>query len=122
VQPNGDSSDRRVVEACGLALAARARRPVFVTLGAAGILLCDATGPEYIPAVPVSGPIDSVGAGDSVMAGMVSALCAGASLCEAAIVGNLAASVTIRQIGTTGTTSPAQILRPAPSLSTCPSF
>ncbi len=111
VQPNGDPSDRRVVEACGLALAARARRPVFVTLGAAGILLCDAAGLEYIPAVPVSGPIDSVGAGDSVMAGMVPALCAGASPHEAAIIGNLAASITIQQIGATGAASPDQILR-----------
>jgi len=60
--------------------------------------LCDAAGSEYIPAVPVSGPIDWVGAGDSVMAGMVPALCAGASLREAAIIGNLVASITIQLI------------------------
>jgi sugar/nucleoside kinase (ribokinase family) len=43
------------------------------------------------------------------MAGIVAALCAGGSPQEAARVGNLAASVTLHQIGTTGTASRAQI-------------
>jgi rfaE bifunctional protein kinase chain/domain len=105
----GDPTDVGVAEACGLALAARARRPVFVTLGAGGILLCTTGACEHVPARPALGPIDPVGAGDSVMAGLVSSLCAGASLREAALIGNLAASVTIRQIGTTGTASPEQL-------------
>lgn len=109
VQPEGDATDRKVIEACGLALAARARKPIVVTLGAQGILLFDG-GVEHVPTRPASGPIDPVGAGDSVMAGLVSALCAGASLREAALVGNLVASVTIRQIGTTGVASPQQVL------------
>lgn len=109
--PAGDPTDQRLVEACGTMLAARARRPVFVTVGAEGIWLFDESGSERVPARPAAGPIDPVGAGDSVMAGLVSALCAGASPREAAIVGNLAASVTIKQIGTTGTASPAQVLR-----------
>ena len=46
---------------------------------------------------------------DSVMAGIVSALCSGAKPIEAARLGNLIASITIQQIGTTGTTSPAQV-------------
>ncbi|MBM2849896.1 MAG: Carbohydrate kinase [Anaerolineales bacterium] len=111
VLPAGDPTDRRVIETCGTALATRARRPVFVTLGAEGIWLFDESGGERVPTRPAAGPIDPVGAGDSVMAGLVSALCAGASPREAAIVGNLAASVTIEQIGTTGTASPTQVLR-----------
>jgi sugar/nucleoside kinase (ribokinase family) len=51
-----------------------------------------------------------VGAGDSTTAGIVSSLCAGASLEEAGLVGNLVASITIQQIGTTGTASPEQVL------------
>jgi bifunctional ADP-heptose synthase (sugar kinase/adenylyltransferase) len=51
-----------------------------------------------------------VGAGDSVNASVGAALCAGASLKEAGILGNLAASVVIQQIGTTGTATPRQIL------------
>ena len=49
-------------------------------------------------------------AGDSAGAGIVSALCAGASTVEASAVGNLAASITVQQLGTTGTASPEQVL------------
>ena len=110
VQPESDATDRKALEGCGLALAACARKPIVVTIGAEGVLLFDG-GVEHVPTRPARGPIDPVGAGDSVMAGLVSALCAGASLREAAIVGNLVASVTIRQIGTTGVASPEQVLR-----------
>ena len=57
----------------------------------------------------MTGPIDIVGAGDATMAGIFSALCAGATAPEAAQIGCLAAAVTIRQIGTTGTASREQI-------------
>ncbi len=94
----------------GRALAARGRRPVFVTVGELGILVCDGASSRRVPAVPVRGEIDIVGAGDSTMAGLAAALASGAGLAEAALVGNLVASVTIRQLGTTGTATPAQVL------------
>ncbi len=87
----------------------RNRKPVFLTIGDQGILLFTEAGCEHVPAVPVSGEIDIVGAGDSVMAGIVSALCSGAEPGEAALLGNLVASITIQQIGTTGTATPAQV-------------
>ena len=61
------------------------------------------TGCEHVPAVAVDPPIDIVGAGDSCMAAIVSALCSGAEPVQAAFMGNLAASITIQQVGTTGT-------------------
>ncbi|NLD42732.1 MAG: carbohydrate kinase [Chloroflexi bacterium] len=94
----------------GRALAARGGRPVFVTVGEMGVLVCDGAGSRRVPAVPVHGEIDIVGAGDSTMAGLAAALASGAGLAEAALVGNLVASVTIRQLGTTGTATPAQVL------------
>lgn len=97
-------------EAAGAALCARMGRPVFVTIGAEGMLVFTGAGMARAPGVPVHGPIDIVGAGDAAMAGLASALCAEATPEEAAAVGNLAASVTVRQIGTTGTASQAQIL------------
>ena len=97
-------------EQCGQRLAARTGQPVFVTMGAEGISVCTEDGCEHVPAIPVSGEIDIVGAGDSATAGIVSALCAGASLSEAALVGNLVAAITIQQLGTTGTASPEQLL------------
>jgi sugar/nucleoside kinase (ribokinase family) len=57
----------------------------------------------------VSGPIDVVGAGDSTSAGIACALAAGRTPEEAAAFGNLVASITIRQLGTTGTATPGQV-------------
>jgi sugar/nucleoside kinase (ribokinase family) len=64
-----------------------------------------------VPAYPVSGPIDPVGAGDSTAAGIACALAGGASLVQAAAFGNLVASITVRQLGTTGTATPEQVRR-----------
>ncbi len=93
----------------GLELSSRSGTAVFLTMGPQGILVCANSRVQRVPAVPVEGPIDIVGAGDSVIAGITSALCAGANPVEAALVGNLTASVTIRCIGTTGTASQAQV-------------
>jgi rfaE bifunctional protein kinase chain/domain len=93
----------------GAELFHRNHKPVFLTVGDQGILLFTEAGCQRIPAVLVSGEIDIVGAGDSVMAGIVSALCSGAEPGEAALLGNLVASITIQQIGTTGTATPAQV-------------
>ncbi|MDE2998463.1 MAG: PfkB family carbohydrate kinase [Gemmatimonadota bacterium] len=89
----------------------RTGRPVYVTLGPEGILCADGEATDLVPGIPVPGPIDIVGAGDSVSAGIVSALCAGASCADAARVGVLVSSITIQQIGTTGTASPEQVLQ-----------
>jgi len=101
--------DRAGVEACGAELYRRSGKPVFLTVAADGIIVFHADGPTRIPACPVHGPIDVVGAGDATLAGIMAALCAGGSPQEAARVGNLAASVTLHQIGATGTASRAQI-------------
>ncbi len=78
------------------------KAPVVVTRGSGGMLVSD---PQWtlVPGVRVEGPIDPTGAGDSATAGAVLALCAGAALPEAALMGNLVASITIQQINTTGT-------------------
>jgi bifunctional ADP-heptose synthase (sugar kinase/adenylyltransferase) len=83
--------------------------PVCVTRGAEGMIVSD---PEVtlIPGVKLTGPTDPTGAGDSATAGSVLALCSGASLPEAALVGCLVASITVQQLATTGTATPAQVL------------
>lgn len=82
--------------------------PVFVTCGHRGILVSD---PDValVPTRAATGPLDPTGAGDSVSAGAVLSLSSGATPTEAALIGNLVASVTIRQLGTTGTSSPEQL-------------
>ena len=96
--------------AAGRELRRRTHRPVIVTHGDRGMYLFELDGEQHIPAIPVAGLIDVVGAGDSAMAGLVAALCAGGTLAESALVGNLAASLTIQQLGVTGTTTRGQIL------------
>jgi sugar/nucleoside kinase (ribokinase family) len=64
-----------------------------------------------VPAYPVAGPTDPVGAGDSVSAGIACAAAAGADLEQAAAFGNLVASITVAQLGTTGTATPADVRR-----------
>ena len=105
-----DEPDRATIEKCGRALAEQTGRPVFVTIGAEGILVYEDDAITHVPGIRVTGPIDIVGAGDSALAGLTSALCSGATPSEAALVGNLVASITVQQIGTTGTASPGQVL------------
>jgi bifunctional ADP-heptose synthase (sugar kinase/adenylyltransferase) len=106
----GCQVDRDAAKACAGELYRRNARPVFLTVGADGILVFDRDGLNSVPGIRVSGPIDIVGAGDSTMAGIVSSLCCGATNAEAALVGNLVASITIQQIGTTGTATRAQVM------------
>ncbi len=93
----------------GLKLNRLTNRPVFVTLEKDGILVCTPDKVTHLPTLPITGEIDPVGAGDSVAAGIVSALCGGASLELAAFMGMVVASITIQKIGTTGTASPTEI-------------
>lgn len=82
--------------------------PIVVTRGAKGMIVSD---PEWtaVPGVAVEGEVDTTGAGDSATAGTVLALAAGATLPEAAVVGNLVASITVQQLATTGVARPDQL-------------
>ncbi len=95
---------------CGKALSEQVEGRVFLTLGSEGMLVIGGDSTIRVPAVPVSGPIDIVGAGDSAGAGLIAALCAGATPEEAAAIANLAASITIRKLGTTGTADAGEII------------
>ncbi len=94
-------------------LAIQAKRPVFCTRGEHGVLIVDPRSDSArtmeVPAYRVAGPTDIVGAGDSANAAIACALAAGADLAHAASFGCLVASITIQQIGTTGTASPDQV-------------
>jgi len=91
-------------------LARKNGRNVFVSLAAGGILGATAHGEtQHIPALPLRGEIDIVGAGDAVSANLASALAASATLREALELANAAASVVIHKLGTTGTASVAEI-------------
>lgn len=100
------------VTAAARELARRAGAIVFCTQAEAGICVAypDAdAAPVLVPAFSVSGPLDPVGAGDSTSAALACASAAGACPEAAAAFGNLIASITIQQLGTTGTASPQQV-------------
>ena len=102
--------DMATVQARAAGLAARNARPVFVTMAERGIVgAVPGRPPEHVPAHPVRGPIDIVGAGDAVTASLVAGLAAGADAVEAMELSMIAASIVIHQLGTTGTASIAEI-------------
>ena len=107
---DAEPDDAMIVE-CGKKMSTRTNRPVFVTLGDRGQYVIGENGQvDLVPTVKVEGPIDICGAGDTTTSGTVASLCAGATLAEAAAVGNRAASITIRKLGTTGTATPEELL------------
>ena len=89
------------------------KRAVFCTRGEDGLAVFRPGETEILSVrgYPVDGPIDIVGAGDSCGAGIVCATVAGADALEAAAFGNLVASITVQQLGVTGTASPEQVRR-----------
>jgi bifunctional ADP-heptose synthase (sugar kinase/adenylyltransferase) len=109
-RPKDSAESHADVRSAASALSQRTGRPVYATVGPEGIIYADGGQWQHIPGIPVTGPIDIVGAGDSTTAGIVSALCAGATPAQAAHLGCLVASITIQQIGVTGTATPAQVL------------
>lgn len=92
------------------ALCRKTGRAAFCTLGERGILVArPQEEPTLVPGVRVSGPVDIVGAGDAATSGIVASLLAGGDELEAAAVGNLVASITVQQLGATGTATPQQV-------------
>lgn len=90
-------------------LYARAGRPVFLSRGARGVVVADATGVHAIPGLHIINPTDPVGAGDSMLAGIAAAIAAGHTPVQAATFGNFVAGVTVQKLFQTGTASPAEI-------------
>ena len=106
-RPLGDLAS---VVAAARSTAQRLGRPVFVTMAEQGMIGASADGAvAHAPAHPVVGPIDIVGAGDSVSANLPAALAAGADLPEAMQLAMAAAHCVIHQLGTTGTASVAEL-------------
>ena len=106
----GSASGLGLVGQRATELAQRNGRLVFVTLAERGIMgAAPGRVVEHVAAFPVLGPIDIVGAGDSVSANLAAALAAGADPREAMILAMAAASVVIHQLGTSGTATVAQL-------------
>jgi bifunctional ADP-heptose synthase (sugar kinase/adenylyltransferase) len=111
VKPNAVEAEKWVPGGDPRKLAELVNGPVLLTRSEAGMVLAQPGNAKAttIPAYPVPGPIDPCGAGDSCSAAIACAMATGAALEEAAAFGNLIASITVQQIGVTGTATPEQV-------------
>lgn len=105
---NGPTDEDSARE-CAMRLFERNQRPAFITRGAAGMWVAQREGLTEAAGISVPGPVDICGAGDAATSGIVLALAAGATPLEAAYMGNAVASITIQQLGVTGTATPEQL-------------
>lgn len=81
-------------------------KQVLITRGEDGMSLFNRDGAiAHIPAFNRTQVFDVTGAGDTVVAALTLALACGGSLWQSAVLGNLAASIVVRQFGTTTTTT-----------------
>jgi len=92
------------------ALYTRYKKPLFITRGSRGSLIVNEQGVSDIFGLMTISKIDSVGAGDSFLAGSASALAAGYPIKVAAEIGSFVAGVTIQKLFQTGTATPEEIL------------
>ena len=86
-------------------------QPLFLTRGEQGCIVCDNQGIKEVPGLLIVSPVDPVGAGDSMLAGIAAALAAGADTLKAAEFGSLVAGVTVQKLMQTGTASRDEILK-----------
>lgn len=107
--PN-DTLSASEVKDCIIRLWKRWKTPVIVTRGEQGAFMIDESGFHEIAGLHLTGKLDPVGAGDSMIAGICAALTTGAPLAKAVELGTYAAGVTVRKLFQTGTASPEEIL------------
>ena len=96
-------------------VAGQTGRPFFLTRGEQGVVAADGEDVYVAPGVDVGREVDPVGAGDTVVAAISAVLACAGTPAVAAYVANIAASVTVRKLRTTGTASPAEVLSAAES-------
>jgi rfaE bifunctional protein kinase chain/domain len=85
-------------------------KPLFITRGSKGSVTIDKDGIKEIAGLMIISKVDTVGAGDSYLAGAASALASGCSMEIGATIGTFVAGVTVQKLFTTGTATPEEIL------------
>ncbi|UFH53029.1 bifunctional heptose 7-phosphate kinase/heptose 1-phosphate adenyltransferase [Spirosoma sp. KNUC1025] len=88
----------------------RSEGALLITRGQSGILYLDTNGIQQVAGLPLQGELDTVGAGDTVVATWAACLGAGASALQCLTIANLAAAVTVQKLAQTGTASLPEIL------------
>jgi rfaE bifunctional protein kinase chain/domain len=109
----GDVFDLAQVERYAREAGRRLGKPVFVTRGARGMLVCDGGEVHVVPGIQILKATDTVGAGDTVLSALACCLGTGVKPAEAAELANFAAAVTVQKLFQTGTASRPEILEVA---------
>ena len=81
---------------------------VCMTVGDKGSITVNGSA-KLIPAVAIKPPFDVVGAGDCFLSAFSTAVAAGCPFEKAALFGNMASSIVVKKIGTTGSASPEEL-------------
>jgi rfaE bifunctional protein kinase chain/domain len=84
-------------------------KPLFITRGSKGSLTIDQSGISEVPGLMIISKVDTVGAGDSYLAGAAATLAAGYDIGIAAKIGTFVAGVTVQKLFQTGTATPEEI-------------
>ena len=106
---DGDRMNKGAILSGGKELLSSVGRAVVVTVGSEGAYVFEGDSTVHIPPFSVDGPLDIVGAGDATNAGMILGLTLGLSLSEAVLLGGCISSITIQQLGVTGSATIEQI-------------
>jgi len=97
-------------------ISARTGNSVFITRGEYGMVVADGGTVTNINGLQIVDRIDTVGAGDAVVAAIAAALGSGQDAVSAAHLANVAAMITVRKLHTTGTASPQEMREAAKEL------
>jgi rfaE bifunctional protein kinase chain/domain len=89
----------------------RYQKPLFITRGSNGSLAVDESGIFETPGLMIISRVDTVGAGDSYLAGAAATLAGGFPIDMASEIGSYVAGVTVQKLFITGTASPSEILQ-----------
>lgn len=89
---------------------AKRQKPVLVTLGEQGMIYASPTEFHWEKAIPLHGSIDTVGAGDMVVAAFSAARASGANIQESCLFASLAVHISIHKMGETGSANPQEII------------
>jgi rfaE bifunctional protein kinase chain/domain len=99
------NSPEKVIQAGNDLLEITNAKMILLTRGDEGMVIFEDNGKHtFIPAFNKTDVFDVTGAGDTVVASFTLGLCAGSSSVDAAIIGNLAASIVIKHFGCATTT------------------
>lgn len=96
-------------EESGSKILEQSNEELVITDGENGCYVFEHAQTTFIPAVKYTGPVDTVGAGDSFTAGFAYALAAGANMVQAAEFATCCSAITVRKLNQTGAPTPDEI-------------